>query len=259
MSLALICSDANAAIPSGFYVGAFGGGGNTTNNSATQTGTAFFPAASGGPLAVNAHGNTNSDSAGIGGLHAGYEWLGFFFGQENSRWNLVPAAELEGYYLGTTLRARQMDNPTTRVPEHTFDDDFPMHTGVILANTVWTIKIPCVDRINPYVGAGVGAATISISSANSSQENPLEVGINHFNSNPGASDWAFAAQAKLGLRYVFNPHWRVFAEYRFLYLASTNYTFGSTQYTTHVPTTNWNVHLGDTSYNMGAAGVEFSV
>lgn len=260
LSLAAIASSASAdtCLPKGIYLGAFGGGGASTSTNLSQSGTAFFPVASGGALAVNATGSSGSRSTWIAGGHVGYEWPAYLLGTDNSAWGLVPAAELEGYYLDVTQNSSNLNNPTTRLPAHNFNDSFPMHTGVMLANGVFTFKNPCVNWVNLYLGGGVGAGYISISGANSLQTAPAEPGVNHFNSNTNANDWAFAAQAKAGLHFVLSEHWRLFAEYRYLYLSSTNYTFGSTQYPTHVPTTNWNAHVGNMNFNMGAAGLEYN-
>ncbi|QFY41990.1 hypothetical protein F6R98_04545 [Candidatus Methylospira mobilis] len=241
----------------GLYLGIFGGGGNSNNNNFTQSGTALYGDAKGGPLVVNAQGAANSNSTGIGGLHIGYEWAGWMMGQEGARWGLLPSAEFEGYYLGTT-QSGQLLNPTPRVPEHTFSDNFPVNAGVLLTNALFSLRTPYLDTIFPYVGAGVGAAIVSISGANSAQTNPAEPGINHFNSNPNASNWGFATQAKAGVRAEIVDHLSLFVEYRFLYISPTNYTFGTTVYPTHIATTPWNVNFGGMYYNMGAAGIEYS-
>lgn len=262
LPLALICSNARGqevahqgfySMPRGVYLGAFGGGGHYENNSFTQQGTALYGPNNGGPLSVNAKGNTDT-SAIIIGMHVGYEWLGWLLNTDKPCWKLVPAAEFEGYYLGNKLSG-QLSNPTTRLPEHLFEDSFQMNTGVFLANSVWVFKSPY--KIDPYFGAGIGAAILSFSNANSVQVSPAEPGINHFNSNPNASSWAFAAQAKAGLRFNLSEHGRLFAEYRFLYLSSTDYTFGSTVYPTHIPTTKWKVNFASMHYNMGAIGFEY--
>lgn len=266
LSLMLTCSDARGEevahqepliMHRGLYLGIFGGGGNSSNDNFSQSGTALYGNSKGGPLSVNAQGGANSNSAAIGGLHVGYEWSGWMLGQEGSRWGLLPAAEFEGYYLGSSQNG-QLLNPTPRIPEHSFADSLPMNAGVLLANSVLTLHTPYMDKIHPYFGGGVGAAFVSISGADSTQLNPAEPGINHFNSNPNASSWSFAAQAKTGIRAELAERWWLFVEYRFLYLSPTNYTFGSTQYPTHVATTPWNVNFGGMYYNMGAVGVEYS-
>lgn len=235
----------------GFYLGAFGGGGVSSNGTILQNGTAFL---SSGALSVSATGNGIDNSAMVGGLHLGYEWQGWRLGQEGSGWGLLPAAELEGYYLGTTQRGR-LDNPTPRIPEHTFDTSFPLNMGVFLSNAVLTLHTPY--KIHPYLGAGVGAAYVSVSGADSSQLNPAEPGINHFNSNPNASSWALAAQTKAGFRADIAEGWWLFTEYRLLYVGPTNYTFGNTVYPTHSQTTSWNVTFGSMYYNIAVAGVGF--
>jgi opacity protein-like surface antigen len=247
------CAFVNATVPNGMYLGVFGGGGSSAHSNIRQAGTAFLP---GDPLNVNATGNSNSHSSGIGGAHLGYKWPKHLLGHGGSQWYLIPAVEVEGYYLGTTVKGELLD-PTSRIPNHTFDDSFPMNTGVFLANIIFNFKSDNGCRFYPYLAGGVGFSTISISGANSSQINPAEPGINHFNSNTNSSSATFAAQAKAGLGFDVTTHWKFFAEYRYLYLSSSNYTFGSTQYPTHAQTTNWNAHINSMSYNMGALGIDY--
>jgi opacity protein-like surface antigen len=265
-SLVLIYSDAKGetlaqqhclSMLNGIYAGAFGGWAHSGNNNIAQNGIAFYSIARGGPLIVKAKGNAGG-SSGVGGLHIGYEWPAWPQSSDSSVSNLTPAIELEGYYFKNTQRGTLL-NPTIRIPKHTFHDSFPMDTGVFLANSILTFNTPYVTWLSPYLGAGIGAAVISISGANSKQVNPLEPGINHFNSNTHASSWTFAAQLKAGLRFNLSNNWRLFAEYRFLQLSPTNYTFGSTQYPTHVPTSKWNVNFGSMINNMGTAGIEYSI
>src|SRR5690348_16656275 len=91
--LALSCSAALAQQGGrGTYVSVFGGGGIATGSDVTQSGTAFFSEAEGGPLAVRAKGQTDSRSVGFVGLQVGHEWsLGPSSG-------VLPALELEGFY-----------------------------------------------------------------------------------------------------------------------------------------------------------------
>lgn len=236
----------------GFYLGAFGGGGVSNNGTIVQNGTAFL---SSGALSVSAVGKPTDSAAMVGGLHLGYEWPGWRLGKEGSGWGLLPAAELEGYYLGTTQSGR-LDNATPRIPGHAFDTTFPLNMGVFLSNAVLTLDTPY--GVHPYLGGGVGAAYVSVSGADSLQVTPAEPGINHFNSDSNAASWALAAQAKTGLRFDIAPNWWLFTEYRLLYVGPTNYTFGSTVYPTHSRTTSWNVTLGSMYYNIAVAGVGFN-
>ena len=260
LSSALVCSDARGeevvphgarSMDRGLYLGAFGGGGVSNNDGFNQRGTAFAPL---GPISVNAVGSADSNTATIGGLHVGYEWPGWRLGKEGSGWGLLPAAELEGYYLGSTQSGQLTSNDI--IPNRRFKVSLPMDTGVFLTNAVLTLHTPYT--VHPYIGGGVGAAFVSISGADSEQLNPPEPGINHFNSNPDTSSWSFQAQAKAGFRAEIAEHWSLFAEYRFLYIAPTDYTFGETVDPTHVPTSPWDVHFGAMFYNMAVAGLGYS-
>ncbi len=113
------------------------------------------------------------------------------------------------------------------------------------------------DYISPYIGVGVGVGFVSIHSANSSQVAPPEAGINHFNTDRSEFTSLFTTQAKAGLRYRFFKHYRLSAEYRFIYLTSSNVSFGSTSYPSHVPTSPWMLKLGGLAYNAVTLGFDF--
>ena len=198
-------------------------------------------------MEVNATGPLNTGGVGFVGLQIGREWS---YGS-----GLLPAFEIEGFYLAGT-RHGTLDNPGPRLPEHTFDDTFPMHNAVFLANGVLGFRTP-YQGVTPYVGGGIGAARISVDGAYSAQVNPPEPDINHFNSGPDSSSWAFAAQAKAGVRIALGSRAYVFGEYRYLFVDSSDHTFGATDYPTHAPTTNWMVRFGDTSYHLAAGGIGF--
>lgn len=238
------------------YFGAFGGGGSSTQANIAQYGTAFFIEAEGGPLAVNSFGRSNSRSVGIVGGQVGYQWLNS--STLFSNWSLRPAFEAEGYYLSqSNITGHGINNDTTRLPEHDFAVSYPTSGGVFLINSV--LNFDSNSWLHPYVGAGIGGASLSISNAESIQMEPPEAGINHYNSNPNGKDATFAGQVKVGSTVSINQHFSVFAEYRWLYLAATSYTFGSTVYSTHSATSSWRVDLGSQSYNMGSAGIRYTV
>lgn len=240
------------------YLGVFGGGGANMDHSFQQRGTALYGPDKGGPLIVVAQSAADSDSAGFVGASFGYKGLTRRLGHENSSWRITPALEFEGYYL-RSIETGGLKNPTDRLDvEHLFLDSFPMNTGVLLVNAL--LHFDTLNRIkfHPYVGGGVGTAILSITNATSTQLSPAEPGINHFNLNANASNWTFAAQAKAGLQYDVAEHWRIFAEYRFLFLAPTYYNFGSTQYPSHIPTTNWTVNFGSMFSNLGGAGIQYN-
>lgn len=242
-----------AALPTsgrGAYVGVFGGGGSRGSTDVSQFGTAFFVEAVGGPMAVDATGRTSSGGVGFGGAHLGYEWS---YGAY-----LRPALEIEGFYLAGNQPRATLANPTDRLPEHTFDNTFPTRTTVLLANMVVGFNTS-YQGITPYIGGGIGAANVSINGATSTQTDPAEPGINHFNSRPDSSAWTFAAQAKAGARLTLgNSGAYLFGEYRYLYVGDVNQVFGSTAYPTHVPTSPWTTSFGGTSHHLAAGGVGYS-
>jgi opacity protein-like surface antigen len=134
----------------------------------------------------------------------------------------------------------------------------PVTSKVFLSNFILNFQLENQQKLSPYIGAGIGAAVMDIKNADSTQTSPLEVGINHFNSNPNSSDTAFAAQLKFGTTYQITQHISAFFEYRWLYTASSQYLFGSTVYTTHGETAPWKVNLGSQQYNMGLIGMRYS-
>jgi opacity protein-like surface antigen len=239
-----------------WYIGAFGGGGSFTANNITQSGTALLDESSGGPLAVNAQGSGSAGGVAAVGMYVGYKWPGLIPQDKNSAWSVMPSTELEGYYFQGTLDGNNLDNPTPRLDAHNFSVAYPMDNGAFLLNAVFTLN-HTESKFHPYLGLGVGTAVVSISGATSTQTAPAEPGVNHYNSDTDASDWTFAAQSKLGLRYNMSENTSIFVEYRFLYLSPTDFTFGSTQYPTHAETTDWNVEISGMYYNMATAGIQF--
>jgi len=239
------------------YIGGFGGGIYSNSSKMTQQGTAFFTEDEGGPLAVIAEGHTKSTSAGFGGAQIGYEWsrpIGC------SGWTLAPALELEAYWYSHTKKGHLINSTDIdRLPEHDFLDTFKLNTGVYLANLVFSVNNPCFSGLTPYVGVGVGVTRISIKNADSLQVAPVEAGVNHFNSKRHDSTWAFAAQAKAGLRINICQSIHLFGEYRYLFVDSSNYIFGSTVYPTHAPTSPWNVKINNIQSNAFAVGIQFDI
>jgi hypothetical protein len=234
----------------GAYVGLFGGGAFGGGSNVSQLGTVFFVEAQGGPLAVNAAGRTGSSSVGFAGAHVGHEWS---YGSY-----LLPAVEIEGLYLSRSQQRATLQNPSDRIAEGTFDNTFPTRTAVALANAVVGFRTP-YQGVTPYIGVGMGAANVSIDGASSSQINPPEPGINHFNSDASSSAWTFAAQAKAGVRVALgNSGAYLFGEYRYLYVGSVDQIFGNTVAAGHASTSPWTVRFDDTSYHLASGGIGFS-
>ncbi len=245
--------------PGKFYLGIFGGEGSSNQFHVGQFGTAFFTEAAGGPLSVNALGHTNSRSSWLVGAQAGYKAQDIMLTPSSPEWSLTPAIELEGYYFGKrSFEGNLVNNNAERLPEHNFTVTYPTKSSVFVANAVLSLNHSCF-LFHPYIGAGFGGAIVKIAGADSMQTNPSEVGINHYNSDNSDTAPTFAGQVKAGLSYDINNYVSVFAEYRWLYLSSTHFTFGSTVYPGHAETSSWQVKLDPERYNMGTIGLRFSL
>jgi len=253
----MACCDSSEEC-SRLYIGAFGGGLYSNSSRVLQMGTALFPeGAEGGPLAVHAEGRTKATSSGFGGAQIGYEWLQPI---GCSDWSIGTAFEIEAYWYSHTKKGHLFNTTDTdRLPEHDFLDSFQMDSGVYLANAVFSLNNYCWSGFSPYVGVGVGATRISISNADSLQVAPVEPGINHFNSQRNDSSWAFAAQAKVGLRFNFCESFHIFGEYRYLFVDSSNYILGSTVYPTHVATAPWNIKVRNIQSNALVFGIQYDL
>lgn len=238
-----------------FYVGAFGGQLYSNANTMHQFGTAFFTEASGGPLPIIADGRLNKTTSGFGGVQVGYE----FSKPSCSNFSLAYAGEAEAFFFKQKKSGNLINQTVVGLPEHNFADSFDLNSSVVLANVVVSIKNNSLFGLTPYVGGGIGAAHLNLKNANSLQIEPIEAGINHFNSKRNDDSWTFAAQAKAGVRYNFNNLFHIFAEYRYLYVDSSNYVLGATNYPTHAPTTAWNVKVNNTHFNAFAIGIQFDL
>lgn len=245
------CLAADASSKSGPYIGVFGGAGTAIASSLQQQGAVLLDNSR--RLPINASGSTGSGThVSVGGIQLGYEWKPRDLG--SSRWGLRPAAELEGIYIGKHSPTGVM--PVIPRALGTQYVTLPMTAGVLLANAVLTLKTPYSNTLFPYIGAGAGVAFISIKGSDSA--NPSEPGINHFNSGPDASKSAFAMQLKAGIKAEVHKNLRLFAEYRYLSINSTRYTFGSTDYPgVHLPTLPWHVNLGRQQFNLFVAGLQY--
>ncbi len=271
----------------GIYVGAFGGLGRTDNQDVQQTGVAHkrgdyaLAGFSDFDLKVDVKGSVKRNTSTLAGAHVGYEWA-------------VPASkfkaaiELEGLYLDADQKSN-LENPLTEVVantdveaesyshlleavnehygagEHRFKNSLNMNATLFLANGVATYDTG--TQFEPYIGAGVGIALVNMKDAVSNQTNPsgpIELTsdtheeVNHFNSKTHASDYAFAAQMKVGVRTKLTDRISAFAEYRYVHVNATQFTFGSTSYVGHSPTDNWNVNNGAMNLHNGVIGVEYA-
>lgn len=238
------------------YAGVFGGAGWSSNFYGNQHGTVFFLEANGGPLAVNAYGLLKNKSTYFVGAQLGYQANEICL--YSSSLSVTPAIELEGYGMNErTFSGRFSNNNYLRTAEHDFDVSYPMSRNVFLVNAVLNFNSDEL-LVHPYIGFGLGNGIVTIANANSTQTNPSEPGVNHYNTQSSDTNSTFAGQIKLGLSYDIIPCLSVFAEYRWLYLANTHFVFGSTLYPNHAPTSNWEVNLNSQRYHLGDIGVRMN-
>ncbi len=207
-------------------------------------------------MAVDAFGELNNKSVLFFGAQLGYQAQEISL-NSSSQWTLRPAIELEGYAMNKRSFKGNLNNDTARLPEHEFMVSYPIKNTVFLTNAVLNFNNEHFP-VHPYIGFGIGNAIIRNAHATATQVNPPEVGINHYNANTSDTSSTFAGQIKLGLGYDMSKCVSFFAEYRWLYLASTDFVFGSTVYPSHVPTSSWRVNLGSQRYHLGDIGVRFS-
>lgn len=236
------------------YIGGFGGGIYSNSTCMYQMGTAYFDV----PLAVYAIGHTKKTSSGFGGVQLGHEWSQCPYNIGCTNWSIAPAVELEAYWYSHRKKGHLI-NVSGTLEEHDFLDSFDMNLGVYLGNVVLSLNNCCWRSLSPYVGGGVGAARISLTQADSLQTSPPEAGVNHFNSRRKDSAWTFAGQVKVGLRYNFCKSFHIFGEYRYLYVDTSDYIFGSTVYANHVPTSPWNVQIQNIQYNAFVVGLQYDL
>lgn len=277
----------------GLYVGAFGGVGRTANQSVEQLGTAHKDFTDEETyyrydLPVDQDGHNQRDTSTIFGGQIGYEF--------SSGSSFKPAIEVEGLYLSANQKAN-LANPDDEVsgnfsyvnhlgvntpladvdvPEHvfhhgvleagthTFHNTSKMKVGLFMLNGV--INFDRGSKFVPYVGAGIGMSLVHQDKAVALQTGPgtnpefssaAHEAVNHFNSKDHASDFAFAMQVKAGLNYKLTDKTSLFVEYRYINLASTEYTFGSTIYPDHAPTDAWVVKNGSMGLHNALVGVRF--
>ena len=235
----------------GAYVGVFGGGGSRSSTNVSQFGTAFFVEAVGGPMAIDATGQTSSGGVGFGGAHLGYEWS---YGTY-----LRPALEIEGFYLAGNQPRATLVNPTDRLPNT---------PSSILSRPAprcfWRIWLSASRRpiktSRPISAADSGRATSPSTAPR--PHRPTRRSLASTTSTRARDFLSLDLAAQVEGRCALRPR----RQLALICLASTaicmsatwNQVFGSTVDPTHVPTSPWTTSFGGTSHHLAAGGVGFS-
>lgn len=248
-SAAAQANDTAATQTGGFYVGALAGVGAARSTDMQQRGAVHLLL---GKLPIDAKGPTESSTrTHLGGLQLGYEFDSW---QHRPQWHITPTAELEAVYMGK-------HSPTGEMPVHPAFLGMqyvtvPTQIGLAMLNAGLIFKTPYSEKVLPMLGIGAGAAFVSITGADSA--NPSEPGINHFNSDPDASDTALALQFKAGVKIRMSTRLDLLAEYRYLTIDATHYRFGETDYPgEHQPTDSWRLDMDRQQFNFFAAGFHY--
>ncbi len=241
---------ASAGTGHGFYLGAAAGAGDVMATDLRQRGAVHLGP---GKLPIDAEGPTEHRTrVHLGSLQLGYDFAPWQTAQ--SPWGITPALELEGIYI-------DKHSPTGNMPVHpaflgTQYVTVPTRAGLLMGNALLTFRTPWADSVFPVLGVGAGAAFVSIRGADSA--NPGEPGINHFNSDPDASDTAFALQLRAGLNIKLGANLHLLTEYRYLTIDATRYTFGATDYPgEHQPTDRWRLDMARQKYHLVTAGIHY--
>lgn len=250
-TLSVAATEPATASGHGFYAGLTGGWGTTASTRLRQRGTVLLGHSL--RLPIDADGSTGSHThVSALGLQLGHAWRSRALGETS--WHWQPAVELEGLRVGKHAPVGTM--PVRPRALGTQYVTIPMTSTVVMAGGVVTLRTPYSQRILPYVGLGAGYARTSIEGSDSA--NPSEPGINHFNSDPDASDSAFALQARIGVSGEVHERLTLFAEYRHLSIAATRYRFGATDYPgEHPPTEEWDVDLGRQKFDLLLLGLRY--
>lgn len=249
-SLAGVSSAADLWDSKSMYVSVFGGVGILGETSMQQVGTVItphpFP-----DIDVDATGSADRVVTPILGIQLGSEVREWDL--SSSGWGIGMAAEVEGLYLAAEPEGVLDISPYLLGTQYV---SLPVDVGAVLVNAVFNLRTPYSEAVTPYAGLGAGYGAVFINGSNST--NPAEPGINHFNSEPDASSGGLALQLKLGMRAEVAGNWSIFTEFRHVYIAPTSYTFGETDYPgAHLPTTRWDVDLGQQNYTLWVSGVSY--
>ncbi len=115
-----------------------------------------------------------------------------------------------------------------------------------------TLSYEFSPKISVNGALGVGFSAISLKEAESLQSSPAPEDpgfettkdngggiVNHFNSQPNASNNLMFGQFRLGTKIELAKNLALRIDARGMYTGAGDFIFGSTKYTDHAPTDNW--------------------
>lgn len=150
--------------------------------------------------------------------------------------------------------------------EHRFSNVMVMSSWNAAGNLVFAVTLS--PRVTFNSAMGLGFSAITLKDAESLQVSPADAipgfettidngggAVNHFNTNNTASKNLMFGQFRLGTRISVNPKLAVSIDLRGTYRGAGEFTFGSTKYSDHAPTDNWNYTIGRHANMMLTAGL----
>ncbi len=153
---------------------------------------------------------------------------------------------------------------------HTFSNTMTMTSLNAAVNLTLSYSITPKISINTALGLGFSAITLrnaeslqtSPAAANPGYETTSDNGggpVNHFNSQTKASSNTQILQFRLGTKLELTPKVALNIDARGVYRGESEFTFGSTKYTDHPPTDNWNYSIDGGIGFMLTAGLSISL
>lgn len=120
------------------------------------------------------------------------------------------------------------------------------------AATNLTLSYDFSTKISVNGGLGIGFSAVRLKEAKSFQSSPAPADpgyettndngggiVNHFNSQPNASNSLMFSQLRLGTKIQLINNVTLRLDARGIYAGESKFVFGSTQYSDHAPTDNW--------------------
>ena len=133
---------------------------------------------------------------------------------------------------------------------HKFSNTMTMNSWNAAANLTLSYNFSSKISINGALGVGFTAAKLKKAESLQSSPAPVDPGyetttdnggglVNHFNSQPNASNNLMFGQFRLGTKIQLMKNLALRIDARGMFMGESNFIFGSTKYTDHAPTDNW--------------------
>jgi hypothetical protein len=137
---------------------------------------------------------------------------------------------------------------------HNFANSMTMTSWNTAGN--FTLSYTINEKVSFNTALGVGFSAITLLDAESLQTSPAEAvpgyettkdngggAVNHYNTKTVAYNNVLFGQLRFGTKIQFTPKIAWSLDARGTYRGATEFTFGSTKYTDHAPTDNWNYSI----------------